>query len=408
MRHREGEGLSIGDDDLYTSVDTQTARREPSTSSRRRGRGFRVAAAVVAAFACGVAADAAVLHLGSRRAAQVVIGQRLIRPLPPARTLPRHPTTTIPVPSLAWGPPFLLDGSAGLESVSCATVVFCAAVDSQGQAFLYQHSQWTAPSTIDPNVQLNDVSCPTSLFCLAVDQNGQAVTYNGTVWSRPVQVDRSAFREITSISCPTPTFCAAADGNGNVLTYNGKTWSAPQQVDPQGWSATSRDIATISCPADDFCAGIDTTGSAFYYLNQAWQPASSVSPSASTVTVRLKNSVSCSSSLSCVATENPGGIAAYNGTDWSFPVIVDENNFISSVSCPTATFCAAVDGLLPQGFGTGTGTGQVLTYNGIDWSAAPEEIDPGGIIQSITCPAPDFCVAVDQTGHAIIGTGVQP
>ncbi|HLI53241.1 MAG TPA: hypothetical protein VKU88_02855, partial [Acidimicrobiales bacterium] len=67
-----------------------------------------------------------------------------------------------------------------------------------------------------------------------------------------------------------------------------------------------------------------------------------------------------------------------------------------------AGFCAAVDGLLPVGFEGGDGTGQVVVYDGTAWSA-PRSIDPGGIVDSLSCADSGFCVAVDQEGRAVLG-----
>ena len=364
-------------------------------------------AAAVVAFAAGMVSNAVIFRLGADKpAASVVIGQRLVRPAPPARTATPTPTT-VPTASLAWSRPVIVEGSYAPQSVSCATAGFCAVVDNHGQALLYQDAHWTAPASIDGTVQINSVSCANASFCMAVDQEGNAMTYTGTGWSRPTRVDRSTFPDLTSVSCASTTFCAAVDGNGNALVFDGKSWSAPQQVDPQAWTKTSRDVPSLSCPADGFCVGIDPRGSAFYYVGDSWQVASSLEPSAGAApTARLKNSVSCASSTSCVATENLGGIATYNGSEWSFPVVVDPGNYISSVSCPAANFCAAVDGLLPQGFNSGNGSGELFVYNGFTWSS-PSSIDGGAVIQSVSCATSGFCIAVDQSGHAIIGTTAQ-
>jgi hypothetical protein len=92
----------------------------------------------------------------------------------------------------------------------------------------------------------------------------------------------------------------------------------------------------------------------------------------------------------------------YNGTQWSAPVAIDDTNYIQSLSCPSSTFCVAVDGLLPEGFVAGSGTGRAVTFNGVEWSA-PLTIDSGQIIAGVSCPSERFCLAVDQAGRAVIG-----
>jgi hypothetical protein len=89
------------------------------------------------------------------------------------------------------------------------------------------------------------------------------------------------------------------------------------------------------------------------------------------------------------------GLAA---TGWSGPTVIDNANPPQNVSCPTATFCAAV--------GAG-GWGQ--TFNGSSWGA-PVNIDPssnpsGHTLTAISCPSASFCAAVDQAGNALTFNG---
>jgi hypothetical protein len=58
-----------------------------------------------------------------------------------------------------------------------------------------------------------------------------------------------------------------------------------------------------------------------------------------------------------------GGALTYDGSSWSDAVRIDPYG-LASVSCPSAGFCAAVEGL------------GLLTYDGSAWSA-PENIDAG-------------------------------
>ena len=83
---------------------------------------------------------------------------------------------------------------------------------------------------------------------------------------------------------------------------------------------------------------------------------------------------------------------------WSGPTAIDASNPPENISCPTATFCAAV--------GAG-GFGQ--TFNGSAWGARTN-IDPssnpsGHTLTSISCPSASFCAAVDQAGNAMTFNG---
>jgi hypothetical protein len=73
------------------------------------------------------------------------------------------------------------------------------------------------------------------------------------------------------------------------------------------------------------------------------------------------------------------------------------------VSCPASNFCAAVDG----------GGGNVVTFDGSTWSA-PVAIDPEAansvsgpvliFLMSVSCHSAMFCVAGDSIGDAFVRT----
>jgi hypothetical protein len=76
---------------------------------------------------------------------------------------------------------------------------------------------------------------------------------------------------------------------------------------------------------------------------------------------------------------------------------VAQHGNLRSVSCPTATFCMAVD----------QSGNNALRWNGTSWSA-PASIDPGGDqaeLNSVSCASPAFCVAVDTLGRAVQWNG---
>jgi hypothetical protein len=74
---------------------------------------------------------------------------------------------------------------------------------------------------------------------------------------------------------------------------------------------------------------------------------------------------------------------------WSSPSKIDPGrNTLQSVSCPSASFCTAVDQ-----------QGEAFTYNGHLWSS-PSGIGGSYALQSVSCPSASFCAAVDQQGPA--------
>jgi len=106
-------------------------------------------------------------------------------------------------------------------------------------------------------------------------------------------------------------------------------------------------------------------------------------------------SVSCPSAHFCAAVDNQGNVLTYNGTSWTTPTS-EESNAFSSVSCPSDDFCVAVDG------GSGGHAG-VATFNGTGWSTST--ITDSGFLTSVSCFSASFCAAVDGYGNALTYDG---
>jgi hypothetical protein len=104
-------------------------------------------------------------------------------------------------------------------------------------------------------------------------------------------------------------------------------------------------------------------------------------------------SVSCPSTSFCIAVDSGGGAVTFNGTAWSAPEDIDGKVPLTSVSCPSTSFCVAVDS-----------AGSAMTFNGTAWSA-PEDIDGAIRLNSVSCASAAFCVAVDWAGKAVTLNG---
>ncbi len=109
-------------------------------------------------------------------------------------------------------------------------------------------------------------------------------------------------------------------------------------------------------------------------------------------------SVSCPSATFCTAVSYDGRAVSYDGSTWSAATNIDSrsgSNGLQSISCPSAKFCAAVDG-----------QGNAVTYNGSKWSK-PVNADPGGYLLSVSCPSANFCAAVDPSGNIVTYNGTK-
>jgi hypothetical protein len=105
-------------------------------------------------------------------------------------------------------------------------------------------------------------------------------------------------------------------------------------------------------------------------------------------------SLSCPTANFCVAVNWNGAAVIYNGQGWEARTLkpdqtTSEGTFgvpLTSVSCASASFCVAVDN-----------AGDAFTYDGSAWSS-PISIDPGNQLNSVSCPTSTYCEAIDVSG----------
>jgi len=256
-----------------------------------------------------------------------------------------------------WSAPSQIDAQSDLESLSCPSASFCAAVGgrSHGYALTYNGSTWSAPKEIDSNGTMQSVSCVSSRFCVALSQHGResaastyAVVYDGAAWSAPVEVDPKTV--MSSVSCVSESFCVAVGGQKAAI-YDGISWVAPTEVYAEA------NLKAVSCPSSSFCVAVAehhipawSEAYAFTYDDGVWSAPTAI-PRAPDRGGFNVGSISCSSSSFCAAGALfEGAGAIYEAGSWA-PWTELVSNTSTSVSCPSADFCAAVDD-----------AGQVFTY----------------------------------------------
>lgn len=297
-------------------------------------------------------------------------------------------------------------------SVSCPSVQFCMAVDDQGNAIRFNGTSWTKPTAIE-NGGMTVVSCPNADFCAAGDLNGSVVTYDGRSWSKPRQIDAASASQydlfgissITTLSCSSAEFCVAGDVLGNFVTFNGRRWSVPHRLESRtlytmdtvlGYEA----IVDVSCSTATFCAATTIPGRSFTWNGASWSAAQDIVAPATVALDESRGSpgiraISCPSPTFCAAIDPSGNVNTYDGATWSSARQVDATSAsegdlegLTALSCPSPRFCMAVDGL-----------GQALTYNGSFWSS-PQPVDPTLGLSTVSCATSRFCIALNDLGVA--------
>ncbi len=312
-----------------------------------------------------------------------------------------------------------LNLTAGIVALSCPTTTLCAAFDNHGDV-LTSHdpgagaSGWHA-AALEPtspsfflSAPISALSCPTSSLCVAGDAAGNIVTSTdptagASAW-RTFRVDlKPGLAGITSVSCSSATFCAAVDGAGNVMTSKRPTGGA------SAWKLGNIDgssrLFRVSCASPGLCAAVDASG--VVVSNQPAGPASTWQRATiDRSTLSQLDAISCPSVSECVATDQLGSVFASanptgGGATWSsvsteyippFSSGIPGVQGLYAISCPSASFCAAVDSLGNAVWSADpTGGSSAWTVAEINGSNGPDGID---------CPA-TWCVAVDDAGNIL-------
>jgi hypothetical protein len=98
--------------------------------------------------------------------------------------------------------------------------------------------------------------------------------------------------------------------------------------------------------------------------------------------------VSCPTMSFCAAVDLAGRTVTFGSQGWATPVAIGGDG-ITSISCVSASFCAAVDH-----------NGRGLTYDGSSWTAPVPVGLPSHPLDAVSCSGSSFCLALDEQGHA--------
>ncbi len=296
----------------------------------------------------------------------------------PYRGAVNRAATEVPSTSFVWSPVKRIDPHGSTAAISCASSQFCMVVDTFGGVVTWDGSAWSSVKAVNPNGGLSSVSCASATFCVAGDANGDIFAWHGKSWSDRGQADRFG-AGIDVLSCPVLDFCGAGDGDGYAYTLTAKGPTAPFAVSPDPGTGS---IASISCLTKAYCVAVAGGGNASSWNGKQWSQ-----PVAADLT-----SMTCVSARFCVALTLDAALKVWNAGRWSAPVTlnpVDPSSGPKTVSCASASFCAAV------------GQDSSL-WDGQSWSSPTPVGDFEGV-SAVSCPGNGLCVAIDQDGNATVG-----
>ena len=328
-----------------------------------------------------------------------------------------------------------------LSGVSCSGPDSCVAVGSYESssggvtlAEVWDGTSWSIDPTPNPpgstNSSFAGISCPTSNACMAVgiylNQAGSysalAESWNGSSWTIQPTVNPKKYLgqgSLGGVSCISAVDCTAVgsyttpDFHGATLAevWNGTVWSLEKTLNP----TTQSELAGVSCLATGECvavgvAGRDTLAGVWNGTN--WSIMKTRNPPHAGTSLA---GVSCTSTSVCVAVGDYYAHAtgryltlaeSWDGTKWSIQTTPDPSpydNYLSGVSCISATDCSAVGQAGNSPVAQATTLAEV--WNGSTWSVQ-STANPAGsnltYLQSDSCIPPGSCQAVGVSRDSFV------
>jgi hypothetical protein len=312
-----------------------------------------------------------------------------------------HSWTVIPSPNPTGAKNSHLNAVSCTGAKNCLAVGRSAKTKTSGAALVerWNGAKWSIIATPNPTrTGLGGLSCVTATFCMAVGtQAGDpagivthtlAERWNGAKWSIvPSPNPHVNTIVLDGVSCTSPTNCSAIGyydvprletSDTLVEHWDGKTWKIVASPNAAGGASS---LLGVSCPTALSCIavgeifeGAGPSGTfAEHWNGKAWSltpyPPSAGFPS-----------VSCTSPTNCFAVGAPDPnqgepanavVDRWNGSNWSLEATPESNNtedFLTSVSCPTATYCLAIG--QSYFFQTNRSAALAEQWNGTTWTIA--------------------------------------
>jgi hypothetical protein len=233
------------------------------------------------------------------------------------------------------------------------------------------------------------------IFLLSVSASAQAAAPSLLVGE---QVDGHN-SGLNAVSCASPSRCVTG-GLDLIVQDHGVRSDLSSQLSPD-----TDEIASISCVAGTtFCGIADDSGGAYTLSGQTLSSRTQVATT-SVNTPNGFNTISCPSQTFCMAIDELGNTFKYSSGAWSSitPRLGALGQTTSSlqVSCTSDAFCVAA---LP-----GAGSAEdYYVWNGTSWGSAHVLESTGAAITALSCTSASFCVATDTSDFALKFTGSSP
>jgi len=230
-----------------------------------------------------------------------------------------------------------------------------------------------------------------------VDQSGLVIQYANGTWSQPTPImlaGKELYGSVQNLYCPTETFCLGSTDLNGIVAYNAGTWAETA-------NSPNDTLNHFSCAKADSCVAVGD-GDAAVYDGSSWSRTETIDPENPPGPMGLQ-AVSCPTSTFCVAVDGAGNALVFDGHSWTKPDAIDPTHTsyfgLTSVSCPTTSSCIAIDGL---GYAFALTEAHWTPLGLVDPDAASPKIHD--LVRRVSCASPKLCVVMSFRGRVVVGT----
>jgi hypothetical protein len=270
-----------------------------------------------------------------------------------------------------------IDPGHVLSGVSCPTVTLCVAAAGSGNVVTSTNptggaAAWTV-TNIDSNMGLDEgVACTSAVFCAVVGGGDAATSTNPAggagAWAVHT-ITSSAYVGFHMVACATASLCVAGDKYGDLSSSTDPAAGSWVGTGGSGVETVAYDAG--SCPATSLCVVGDNYGDVL------WSATPGTGPWTTTDLPSLGiHAMSCPSTSLCVGGLNGSVLTSTNPTgdahEWTITSFGDSTP-TRGLSCPTTSFCVAVDAAGRVRIGTAPATPPVVVDS--DGDGKPDSID---------------------------------
>jgi hypothetical protein len=293
-----------------------------------------------------------------------------------------------------WGHAHRLVGNGFTTAASCAGRRFCV-IASGHQLTTWRGNGRGKAHAFGPTFSPQSVACGAGGRCVASGYgdglyepvNDHSYALRVGTWRRLNDTHATDPDDDVGVSCASETWCMVATGSRRTWVRSGNTWAQLLLPDNPPRIAGNSPPAHVSCTSPDFCALLQH-GALHTWDGASWS-------GGTVVTGGTWQDVACGSATMCLAvgedSSHSGVTSTWNGTSWGPATAVPAGNLLT-VSCATADHCVAGDIV-----------GEALTLDHGTWSsvdAVPVE-DETEHLSSMSCPTTTFCMVASLTSGVV-------